>query len=67
MIKCVFAMDYAYEDYGDIDYHIDSCGDTITTIASALAMVVFIIIIIIIILELYGHIRGCIFICWIQT
>ena len=59
-------MDYAYEDYGDVDDHTDSCGDTITTIASALAIVVFIIIIIII-LELYGHVRGCIFICWIQT
>lgn len=27
MPQCVFSMDYVYEDFGDVDNYIDSCGD----------------------------------------
>lgn len=38
----VFSVDYVYEDSGDVDNYIDSCGDIycMTTIASALTLVV---------------------------
>lgn len=34
---CVFSMDYVYEDLGDVDTYVDSCGDFMT---SALTLVV---------------------------
>lgn len=40
MPQCVFSMDYVYEDFGDVDNYIDSCGDYMTAIASALTLVV---------------------------
>lgn len=40
MPQCVFSMDYVYEVFGDVDNYIDSCGDYMTTIASALTLVV---------------------------
>lgn len=27
MPQCVFSMDYVYEDFGDVDNYIGSCGD----------------------------------------
>lgn len=39
MPQCVFSMDYVYKDFGDVDY-IDSCGNYMTTIASALTLAV---------------------------
>lgn len=39
MPRCVFSMDYVYEDFGDVNY-IDSCGNYMATIASALTLVV---------------------------
>lgn len=37
---CVFSMNYFYEDPGDIDNYIDSCGEYMMTIASALTMLI---------------------------
>lgn len=34
MPQCVFSL-----DFGDVDNYIDSCGDYMTTIASALTLV----------------------------
>lgn len=30
MPQCVFSIDYIYEDFGDVDNYVDSCGDYMT-------------------------------------
>lgn len=40
MPQCVFSMDYVYDVFGDVANYIDSRGDYMTTVASALTLVV---------------------------
>lgn len=40
MPQCVFSMDMFMKIFGDVDNYIDSCGDYMPTIASALTLVV---------------------------